>query len=157
MIDISKISSLYDIRRMDDSDVDSILNFCRKNTQFYEYCEAEPTREQVLGDLHITPPGIGLPTNLENFLRSFAGQAELTHLSVLVPLLLSAITAAEPQTGHLSGTVKVPSLLITDTHLGIILFAFIICSIVFPFSPMPSLSISLILQSDALETVVPSS
>ena len=60
MIDISKLSSSYDIRRMDDSDVDSILSFCRKNTQFYEYCEAEPTREQVLGDLHITPPGIGL-------------------------------------------------------------------------------------------------
>ena len=60
MIDISKISSSYDIRRMDDSDVDSILSFCRKNTQFYEYCEAEPTREQVLCDLHITPPGIGL-------------------------------------------------------------------------------------------------
>ena len=50
MIDISKLSRIYDIRRMDDSDVDSILNFCRKNTQFYEYCEAEPTREQVLHD-----------------------------------------------------------------------------------------------------------
>ena len=60
MIDISKISKLYDIRRLDDSDVDSILSLCQKNTQFYEYCEAEPTREQVLGDLHITPPGIGL-------------------------------------------------------------------------------------------------
>ena len=60
MIDISKLNRIYDIRRMDDSDVDSILSFCRKNTQFYEYCEAEPTREQVLGDLHITPPGIGL-------------------------------------------------------------------------------------------------
>ena len=60
MIDISKISSLYDIRRMDDSDVDSILNFCQKNSQFYEYCEAEPTREQVLNDLHIAPLGISL-------------------------------------------------------------------------------------------------
>ena len=60
MIEISKISRVYDIRRLDDSDVDSILRFCRKNTQFYEYCEAEPTREQVLNDLHITPPGIGL-------------------------------------------------------------------------------------------------
>ena len=60
MIDISKISSLYDIRRMDDSDVDSILSFCQRNTQFYEYCEAKPTREQVLIDLHIAPPGIGL-------------------------------------------------------------------------------------------------
>ena len=60
MIEISKISSTYDIRRLDDTDADSILEFCRKNTQFYEYCEAKPTKEQVLNDLHITPPGIGL-------------------------------------------------------------------------------------------------
>ena len=60
MIEISKISSSYDIRRLDDSDVDSILSFCQKNTQYYEYCEAEPTREQVINDLHMTPPGIGL-------------------------------------------------------------------------------------------------
>ena len=59
MIDISKISKFYDIRRLDDSDVDIILSFCQKNTQFYEYCEAEPTREQVLNDLRVTPPGIG--------------------------------------------------------------------------------------------------
>ena len=60
MIDISKISSSYDIRRLDDSDADSILSLCQRNTQYYEYCEAEATREQVLNDLHITPPGIGL-------------------------------------------------------------------------------------------------
>ena len=59
-MEISKISSSYDVRRLDDSDADSILSFCRKNTQFYEYCEAEPTREQVLNDLHITPPGTSL-------------------------------------------------------------------------------------------------
>ena len=60
MIEISKISSSYDIRRLGDTDSDSILEFCRKNTQYYEYCEAEPTKEQVLNDLHITPPGIAL-------------------------------------------------------------------------------------------------
>ncbi|MCR5166049.1 MAG: GNAT family N-acetyltransferase [Oscillospiraceae bacterium] len=60
MIEISKISSSYDIRRLGDTDSDSILGFCRRNTQYYEYCEAEPTKEQVLNDLHITPPGIAL-------------------------------------------------------------------------------------------------
>ena len=60
MIEISKISSVYDIRRLDDSDAYSILSLCQTNTQFYEYCEAEPTLEQVLNDLLITPPGIGL-------------------------------------------------------------------------------------------------
>ena len=60
-MEIFKISSSYDVRRLDDSDADSILSLCLQNTQFYEYCEAEPTREQVLNDLHITPPGTSLP------------------------------------------------------------------------------------------------
>ena len=60
MIELSKISRTYDVRRLDDSDVDIILSLCQKNTQFYEFCEAEPTWEQVLNDLHITPPGIGM-------------------------------------------------------------------------------------------------
>ena len=59
-IDISMLSSRYTVRKLEESDADSILALCRQNTQFYEYCEAEPTREQVLNDLKITPPGIGL-------------------------------------------------------------------------------------------------
>ena len=57
MIDITKLSSCYDVRRMEDSDAEAILRLCQGNTQFYKYCEAEPTLEQVLNDLHITPPG----------------------------------------------------------------------------------------------------
>jgi len=60
MTDITKISRHYTIRKMEDSDADSILNLCKENTLYYQYCQAEPTREQVLNDLHITPPGIGL-------------------------------------------------------------------------------------------------
>ena len=43
---------------MDDSDADSILELCKENTQYYLYCQARPSREQILNDLHITPPGI---------------------------------------------------------------------------------------------------
>ena len=57
-MDISALSKRYHIRRMDDSDTDSILELCRGNTQYYLYCQAEPSREQILSDLHITPPGI---------------------------------------------------------------------------------------------------
>lgn len=57
MIDISKLSSKYDVRKLNDIDVDSIFEICKGNKLFYEYCEAEPTKEQVLHDLHITPPG----------------------------------------------------------------------------------------------------
>lgn len=58
MIDVSMLSIPYDVRRLDDSDADSILELCEGNTQFYQYCEARPTKEQVLKDLQITPPGV---------------------------------------------------------------------------------------------------
>ena len=38
---------MYDIRVLNDSDVDEILGLYRKNPLFYEYTEARPTREQV--------------------------------------------------------------------------------------------------------------
>ena len=57
MIDILKISSTYNIRRMDDTDIEAILSLCLGNTQYYEYCQAKPSMEQILNDLHVTPPG----------------------------------------------------------------------------------------------------
>ena len=57
MIDISMLSSRYDVRKLDDTDAEAILALCKENTQFYQYCEAEPTLEQVRSDLHLTPPG----------------------------------------------------------------------------------------------------
>ena len=58
MMDITRLSSLYDIRVLDDSDVDEILRLYRQNPLFYKYTDARPTREQVLHDMTITPPGI---------------------------------------------------------------------------------------------------
>ena len=57
MIDITKLNSDYDIRKLDDSDSDSIVELCKGNMQFYKYCELKPTKEQIIHDLHITPPG----------------------------------------------------------------------------------------------------
>ena len=58
MIDISKLSNKYTVRRMSDHDAEAILEFCKENTQYYEYCQAEPSLEQVMSDLHLAPPGI---------------------------------------------------------------------------------------------------
>ena len=58
MIDISMLSNQYSIRRLNDSDADDILEFCQKNSLYYQYCGAEISKDQVLSDLHITPPGI---------------------------------------------------------------------------------------------------
>ena len=58
MIDITKLSSTYFVRRMNDDDADDILRLCLANTQYYDYCGKQPEKELILSDLHITPPGI---------------------------------------------------------------------------------------------------
>ena len=58
MIEINKLSRIYRVRRLDDSDADEILDLCQGNVQYYQYCEAEVTREQIMSDLHIAPPGV---------------------------------------------------------------------------------------------------
>ena len=58
MLDITKLSSRYAVRFMGASDADGILDFCLQNTQYYQYCGKQPSRELVLNDLRITPPGI---------------------------------------------------------------------------------------------------
>ncbi len=60
MINVLNLSKKYDVRKMEDSDAESILNLCSGNAQFYRYCEAKPTIEQVLDDMHITPPNISM-------------------------------------------------------------------------------------------------
>ena len=58
MINVLELSKRYKVRRMGDMDAESILDIYSGNPQYYRYCEAEPTTEEVLNDLHITPPDI---------------------------------------------------------------------------------------------------
>ena len=56
MFEISKLSTRYTVRRMDDPDAGAILELCRHNEQYYRYCGRQPSRELILRDLHLTPP-----------------------------------------------------------------------------------------------------
>ena len=56
-MEISKLSSRCRVRALDDADADAVLGLCLGNPQYYRYCGRQPSREQVLEDLHITPPG----------------------------------------------------------------------------------------------------
>ena len=58
MIEVNNLSRDYTVRKLVESDVEAIYKLCQGNTLFYRYCEAEPTKERILHDLHITPPGI---------------------------------------------------------------------------------------------------
>ena len=57
MIDISKISELYEVRLLNDSDIDRMLDLCLRNTLFNHYCRIDPTAELLLDDMHTTPNG----------------------------------------------------------------------------------------------------
>ena len=59
MLDIAKLSARYAVRPMTAADADAILALCRGNALYYRYCGMEATREQVLTDLRLAPPGVG--------------------------------------------------------------------------------------------------
>ncbi len=57
-INVSDLSSRYTVRRLEARDAAAVEDLCRENGQFYLYCGAEPTEEQILEDMRITPPGV---------------------------------------------------------------------------------------------------
>lgn len=56
-IDIERLSARFHVRRMTEGDAEEILALCSTNPQYYEACGAPPTREGVLRDLTLCPPG----------------------------------------------------------------------------------------------------
>ncbi len=56
MIDLSALSTKYDTRLFNPSDVELILSVAQKNMQFYKYTEAKPIRKQILHDMETAPP-----------------------------------------------------------------------------------------------------
>jgi len=71
MFDISKLSSRYQVRRMKDSDADDILTLCLQNTQYYQFCGKQPSKELILNDLHMTPPNT--PTDVKYYVGFYDG------------------------------------------------------------------------------------
>ena len=59
MLDVSRFSSRWRVRRLDEGDADDILALCLQNPQYYAHCGKRPGRELILSDLRVTPPGIG--------------------------------------------------------------------------------------------------
>ena len=81
MIDISKLSKSYSVRTLKESDVEMLVELCRQNTVFYEYTEARPTRENILDDMHATPPGI---TMEDKYYFGFFDDQELVAIMDLI-------------------------------------------------------------------------
>ena len=58
MLDVSKFSSRCAVRALTEAAAGEVLAVCLGNPQYYEYAEARPTREQVVEDMRVTPPGV---------------------------------------------------------------------------------------------------
>ena len=59
-MDINKISQKYDVRYLNKENVDEISKMMNGNQQFYKYTDSKPTKENILNDMGITPPGIDI-------------------------------------------------------------------------------------------------
>lgn len=46
----------YEVRRLDERDVDAILALCEGNSLFYQYHPPIATRESILADMTALPP-----------------------------------------------------------------------------------------------------
>lgn len=56
-MELSKLSTKYKVRRLDEEDVDIIYNMSYPNTIFYQYHPPVVTRESILKDMEALPPG----------------------------------------------------------------------------------------------------
>ena len=60
MLDITKISSKYHVRKLSEDDINLIINVCLGNELFYKYTNATPTKEAILEDMKLTPPNVDI-------------------------------------------------------------------------------------------------
>ena len=71
-IAIQNLSGAFELRKLNENDVELIYEFCQRHTLFYEHCGKANSRELIRQDLAITPPGI--PMEQKNYLGFFAGE-----------------------------------------------------------------------------------
>lgn len=54
---ITKLSSMYEVRRLSEEDVDAVVRLCSGNPLFYEYHPPVANRQSILADMKALPPG----------------------------------------------------------------------------------------------------
>lgn len=57
MLDVKSFSDKYSVRKLAESDAETVAALCSKNTLYYEYCPPFVTRESVIDDMKALPPG----------------------------------------------------------------------------------------------------
>lgn len=55
---IEDLSRRYAVRALREADAEAVLRFCEQNAQFYRYCAAQPSLEQMRRDMTLLPEGV---------------------------------------------------------------------------------------------------
>lgn len=55
-LNIQLLSSQYDVRRILDQDIMSVLHLCESNPQYYDYCPPAVSAKEIKSDLTALPP-----------------------------------------------------------------------------------------------------
>ncbi len=59
-LDVGALSQEFQVRLLAQEDIPDILRLCRGNPLFYVHCPPEPSRDSILQDMRVCPPGMGL-------------------------------------------------------------------------------------------------
>ena len=81
-LELNKLSSKYDVRKLNETDVELIYTFCKSNTPYYAYCGKELSMELIENDLTIAPPGI--PMEQKYYIGFFEGDRLIAIMDLVV-------------------------------------------------------------------------
>ncbi|MCD7954691.1 MAG: GNAT family N-acetyltransferase [Lachnospiraceae bacterium] len=81
-MDISYISSVYDVRKLSEEDIEDIYQLAVENPMYYQYCPPFVTRETILKDMKALPAG----KNYED--KYYIGFWDKEKLAAVMDLLL---------------------------------------------------------------------
>lgn len=56
-MNIQLLSTQYEVRKISDSDIPAVLNLCKGNPQYYDYCPPAISVKEIKSDLIALPPG----------------------------------------------------------------------------------------------------
>lgn len=56
-MDIQKLTTKYDIRKLNEADIEDVLKVMQKNPLFFQYCPPMATRRSISEDMKALPPG----------------------------------------------------------------------------------------------------
>lgn len=81
-MEIERLSSRYAVRALGEVDAEAVYRFCARHEQYYRYCAAEPSLEQVRRDMTLLPEGV--TPEQKHYLGFFDGDAMAAVMDIIM-------------------------------------------------------------------------